>query len=123
MLGPPLSLILSLSLPLPPSLPLSNLYATWAGRGGGDRDDEEAAIRMTRHWHAHAQVFTATRRPASFSDWNVVYAVPVAPGRCRLFVRVVFEVAPFVTPDTHRHACSCASSSRSRFTELALPIR
>ena len=34
----------------------------------------------------------------AFSDWNVVYAVPTAPGRCRLLVRVVFEVAKMKPP-------------------------
>jgi len=38
------------------------------------------------------------RGPASFSDWNVVYAVPTAPGRCRLLVRVVFEVSRMPVP-------------------------
>ena len=34
----------------------------------------------------------------AFSDWNVVYAVPTEPGRCRLLVRVVFEVARMKPP-------------------------
>ena len=34
----------------------------------------------------------------SYSDWNVVYAVPLEPGRCRLLVRVVFEVAKLPIP-------------------------
>lgn len=36
-------------------------------------------------------VVSETRRPNSFRDLNVVYAVPQLPGRCRLYVRVVFE--------------------------------
>ena len=33
-----------------------------------------------------------------FSDWNVVYAVPTSPGKCRLLVRVCFEVAKMKPP-------------------------
>jgi len=38
------------------------------------------------------------RGPDSYSDWNVVYAVPTEPGRCRLLVRVVFEVSKLPIP-------------------------
>lgn len=43
-------------------------------------------------------VCSETNREGSFRDWNVVYAVPTAPGRCRLFVRVCFEVARMDPP-------------------------
>ena len=38
------------------------------------------------------------RGPQSYSDWNLVYAVPTEPGRCRLLVRVVFEVSKLPLP-------------------------
>ena len=38
------------------------------------------------------------RGPDSYSDWNVVYAVPTEPGKCRLLVRVVFEVSKLPIP-------------------------
>ncbi|KAJ8607987.1 hypothetical protein CTAYLR_008226 [Chrysophaeum taylorii] len=44
-------------------------------------------------WRAPNLVVSRTERPRSFRDWNVVYAVPSEPGKCRLIVRVVFEVA------------------------------
>lgn len=31
-------------------------------------------------------------------DWNIVYATPISPGRSRIFVRVVFEVAKIPMP-------------------------
>jgi len=34
----------------------------------------------------------------SFRDWNVVYATPSRPGRCRVFVRIVFEVSKVPVP-------------------------
>jgi len=34
----------------------------------------------------------------SFRDWNVVYATPSRPGRCRVFVRIVFEVPKIPVP-------------------------
>ena len=44
-------------------------------------------------------IIAETHRGAdSYSDWNVVYAVPLEPGRCRLMVRVVFEVAKLPIP-------------------------
>ena len=43
-------------------------------------------------------VIAETHRDGSYSDWNVVYAVPTEPGRCRLLVRVVFEVAKLPVP-------------------------
>jgi len=43
-------------------------------------------------------VVSVTRRPGSFSDWNVVYAVPTSPGECRLLVRVVFETGAMANP-------------------------
>ena len=48
---------------------------------------------------AFHQVLAETHRgEGSFSDWNVVYAVPTAPGKCRLLVRVVFETAAMKPP-------------------------
>ncbi|KAJ1457783.1 hypothetical protein M885DRAFT_514857 [Pelagophyceae sp. CCMP2097] len=49
-------------------------------------------------YEAPALVLSQTSRPGGFRDWNVVYAVPTRPGRCRLFVRVVFEVAKLAQP-------------------------
>ena len=37
-------------------------------------------------------VSSTDRGIESFKDWNVVYAVPSVPGKCRLYVRVVFQV-------------------------------
>jgi len=36
-------------------------------------------------------VLSETHRPDAFSDYNVVYAVPTRPGRCRILVRICFE--------------------------------
>jgi len=38
-------------------------------------------------------VLSRTDRAGSYSDWNVVYAVPTRPGSSRLFVRIVFDAA------------------------------
>ena len=46
----------------------------------------------------HLVLAETHRGPDSYSDWNVVYAVPLEPGRCRLMVRVVFEVAKLPIP-------------------------
>jgi len=43
-------------------------------------------------------VMALTDRPGSYRDWNVVYATPARPGRCRIFVRVVFEVSKIPLP-------------------------
>lgn len=43
-------------------------------------------------------VVAETRRAGSYRDWNVVYAVPLCPGRVRAHVRVVFEVGAMVGP-------------------------
>jgi phenylpropionate dioxygenase-like ring-hydroxylating dioxygenase large terminal subunit len=44
-------------------------------------------------------IFSTTRRGEnSFDDWNIVYAIPTLPGRCRLMVRVVFEVSAMKPP-------------------------
>eukprot|EP00960_Hanusia_phi_P042685 755656-Hanusia_phi.AAC.3 len=43
-------------------------------------------------------VISVTNRENSFSDWNVVYAVPQAPGLSRIFVRIVFETAKMPLP-------------------------
>ena len=60
-----------------------------------DRADVSGFVR----YDAPSLVLSETDRgPGGFRDWNVVYAVPVAPGRCRLFVRVVFEVAKLEGP-------------------------
>ena len=59
------------------------------------RSDVDGFVRFD----APSLVLSATDRgPEGFRDWNVVYAVPTAPGRCRLFVRVVFEVAKLRGP-------------------------
>jgi hypothetical protein len=46
----------------------------------------------------HLVLAETHRGEGSFSDWNVVYAVPISPGRCRLLVRVVFETARMPPP-------------------------
>ena len=62
-----------------------------------DRQINEGPGRLT--FRAPLLVLAETHRgPASYSDWNVVYAVPTEPGRCRLLVRVVFEVAKLPIP-------------------------
>jgi len=38
------------------------------------------------------------RGPDSYRDWDIVYCAPQRPGKCRLFVRVVFEVAKVPPP-------------------------
>jgi len=43
-------------------------------------------------------IVAETARNGSFTDWNVVHAIPTLPGRCRLLVRVVFEVAAMKPP-------------------------
>jgi hypothetical protein len=56
-----------------------------------------AAGRLT--FRAPLLVLAETHRgPGSYSDWNAVYAVPTAPGKCRLLVRVVFEVSKLPIP-------------------------
>ena len=46
----------------------------------------------------HLVLAETHRGAASYSDWNVVYAVPTGPGQCRLLVRVVFEVSKLPIP-------------------------
>lgn len=46
----------------------------------------------------HLVLAETHRGEDSYSDWNVVYAVPSEPGRCRLLVRVVFEVSKLPIP-------------------------
>ena len=46
----------------------------------------------------HLVLAETHRGEDSYSDWNVVYAVPSTPGRCRLLVRVVFEVSKLPIP-------------------------
>lgn len=43
-------------------------------------------------------VISATNRKQSFSDWNVVYAVPQSPGLSRIYVRIVFETSKMPLP-------------------------
>merc|ERR1712091_368399 len=69
-----------------------------------DRADVSGFVR----YDAPSLVLSETDRgPGGFRDWNVVYAVPVAPGRCRLFVRVVFEVAKLEGPRSSSSSASC----------------
>ena len=46
----------------------------------------------------HLVLAETHRGKGSYSDWNVVYAIPTEPGRCRLLVRVVFEVSKLPIP-------------------------
>eukprot|EP00440_Ansanella_granifera_P076671 gb/GFBE01083196.1/.p1 GENE.gb/GFBE01083196.1/~~gb/GFBE01083196.1/.p1 ORF type:complete len:228 (+),score=44.17 gb/GFBE01083196.1/:1-684(+) len=45
-----------------------------------------------------SQVMAVTDRSESFRDWNLVYGTPGQPGKCRIFVRVVFEVPKIPMP-------------------------
>jgi len=69
------------------------------------RPDGFEADRPTEGWPGkvtfkapHLVLAETHRGEGSFSDWNVVYAVPTAPGKCRLLVRVVFETAAMKPP-------------------------
>ena len=66
-------------------------------RGFDARKGEQRGAGGVRFTAPH-HVLSETHRNASFSDWNVVYAVPQAPGRSRVFVRVVFQVAAMPLP-------------------------
>lgn len=62
-----------------------------------DRPTEGWPGKVT--FKAPSLVLAETHRPdGGFSDWNVVYAVPTAPGRCRILVRVAFEVGAMKPP-------------------------
>eukprot|EP00434_Breviolum_minutum_P027826 symbB.v1.2.024612.t1/scaffold2340.1/size81877/7 len=49
-------------------------------------------------YQAPNHVWALTDRKDSYRDWNIVYATPISPGRSRIFVRVVFEVAKIPMP-------------------------
>ena len=68
------------------------------GGGGGDPTLLGGGVRGGVKFTAPHHVLSVTHRPDSFSDWNVVYAVPQGTGRCRLFVRVVFQVSAMSAP-------------------------
>ena len=52
-------------------------------------------------------------------DWNIVYATPISPGRSRIFVRVVFEVARIPMPLQHIFQVAFSPHFPPVFTHLS----